>query len=98
MDKRRQLARSIAGIVHELHGPVRLPGASPLNLADLQPYEGELTALAQRLADRDRPVSARGLRLVDEFVSNGGSPLYDHSRAHEVPRAIHTVIAALEPR
>jgi hypothetical protein len=98
VDKRRQLARSISGIVRELHGPMRLPGASPLNLGDLQPYEHELAALAERLADRDRPVRAEGLRLAGELVTNGGSPLYDHSRRRDVPKAIDTILAALEPR
>jgi hypothetical protein len=98
MDKRRQLARSIGGIVRDLHGPMRLPGSSPLKLADLQPYEHELATLAERLADGDRPVRAEGLRLADELVTNGGSPLYDHSRTRELPKAIESILAALEPR
>src|SRR5262249_42979570 len=98
MDKRRQLARSIDGIVRELTGPLRLPGASPLNRVGLQAYEHELEALAARLNDVDRPVTARGLRLVNELLSNGGSPLYDRSQAGAVPVAIETILAALEPR
>jgi hypothetical protein len=98
VDKRRQLARSVDGIVRELNGPVRLPGASPLNRVGLRPYERELATLAARLNDVDRPVTARGLRLVNELVTNGGSPLYDRSQTREVPTAIATILAALEPR
>ncbi len=98
MDKRRQLARSVSGIVRELHGPARLPGASPLNLTALRPYESSLAALAGRLEDVDRPVTVRGLRLVEQLVANGGSPLYDRAHARELPVAVETVLAALEPR
>jgi hypothetical protein len=98
MDKRRQLAGSVAGIVRELHGPLRLPGASPLSPAALQPYESDLAALAARLEDVDRPVTARGLQLVHDLVTNGGSPLYDRAHVREVPAAVETILDALEPR
>jgi hypothetical protein len=97
VNKRRQLARSLDGVVRELRGPVRLPGASPLNRVGLRPYERELAALAARVGDLDRPVARRGLRLVNELVSHGGSPLYDRSHARDVPAAIATILAALEP-
>jgi hypothetical protein len=41
--KRLQLARSLEGAVRELHGPVRLPGASPLNRIGPRPHEQELS-------------------------------------------------------
>jgi hypothetical protein len=98
MDKRRQLAKSLDGVVRELRGPLRLPGASPLNRVALLPYEPDLAALAARLGDSDRPVSARGLRLVNELVTHGGSPLYDRSRVDVLPATIEQILAALEPR
>jgi hypothetical protein len=98
MDKRRQLASSLDGVVRELRGPVRLPGASPLNRVGLRPYEHELEVLAARVGDVDRPVTARGLRLVNELVSHGGSPLYDRSRADAVPATVHAILVALEPQ
>jgi hypothetical protein len=98
MDKRRQLARSLDGVVRELRGPVRLPGASPLNRVGLRPYQRELAALAARVGDLERPVTTRGLRLVDQLVSHGGSPLYDRSQARAVPETLERILAALEPR
>jgi hypothetical protein len=97
VDKRRQLARSIDGIVHDLNAPSLLPGASPLNRVGLKPYEHELETLAARLNDVDRPVTARGLQFVNELVSNGGSPLYDRSQVRVVPETLETILAALEP-
>ena len=84
--KRLQLVRSLEGVVCELRGPVRLPGASPLNRVGLRPYEQELSALAERLAALDRPVRERGVRLVHELVTDGGSPLYDRAAERGGPR------------
>jgi hypothetical protein len=98
MNKRRQLAKSLDGVLRELRGPVRLPGASPLNRTGLRPYEHELAELADRLGDTSRPVSMRGLRLVNELVSYGGSPLYDRSRVKTIPATIERILAALELR
>ena len=98
MNKRRQLAKSLDGLVRELRGPVRLPGASPLNHVGLRPYEHELATLAERLGDTDRPVSARGLRLVNELVSYGGSPLYDRTLVGALPATIERILGALELR
>jgi len=98
MDKRRQLSKSLDGVLRELRGPVRLPGASPLNCSGLRPYEHELATLADRLSDTSRPISMRGLRLVNELVSYGGSPLYDRSRVKSLPATIERILAVLELR
>jgi hypothetical protein len=96
--KRLQFARSLEGVLRELSGPVRLPGASPLNRIGLRPYEQELAALSMRLADLDQPVTPAGMQLVRELLTDGGSPLYDRARAAEVPETIDKVLKALEPR
>jgi hypothetical protein len=96
--KRMQLAHSLDGIVRELNSPLGLPGSSPLNRTGLRPYEGEIAALSARLADLERPVRRSGLRLAEEFLANGGSPLYDRMAAAAVPRTVRTILAALEPR
>src|SRR5262245_42327444 len=98
MNKRRQLARSLEGIVRELRDRAQLPGASPLNRVGLRPYEPQLAVLAARVGDLDRPVTTRGLHLVDELVSHGGSPLYDRPQARAVPETVEVILAALEPR
>jgi len=96
--KRLQLARSLAGVVDELRGPVRLPGASPLNRSALRPHEQELSALAERLAALDCPVTESGMRFAHELVADGGSPLYDRAAAGEIHAVLARVLGALEPR
>ena len=96
--KRLQLARSLEGVVDELRGPVRLPGASPLNRVDLQRHQQDLTALADRLAALDRPVTESGMRFAHELVADGGSPLYDRAAAGEIHAVLARVLSALEPR
>jgi hypothetical protein len=96
--KRLLLARSLEGVVRELHAPVRLPGASPLNRIGVRPYEDDIAELSARLADLERPVTPAGMRLVHEFVTSGASPLYDRSRAAAVPWTIWKILEALEPR
>jgi hypothetical protein len=96
--KRLQLARSVDGVVRELHGPVRLPGASPLNRIGLRPHEQELSALAERLADLDRPVTVSGVRAVHALVTDGGSPLYDRAAEGAISDVLTDVRDLLEPR
>ena len=95
--KRLQLAHSLDGIVRELNGLLRLPGSSPLNRTGLRPYEGDIAALSARLAELERPVTRSGMKLAEEFLTNGGSPLYDRSVAAAVPKSVRTILAALEP-
>jgi hypothetical protein len=71
---RRDLARSLSGIVGELD-PKWLPGVSPLNRVGLRAHVTSLLALADRLDD-DRPVTAAGVLLVRDLLTDGGSPLY----------------------
>ena len=92
---RKALARSLEGVITSLD-PNRLPGASPLNRAGLRPYVPELRALAERVGDLDRPASRRGLQLVRTLLTDGGSPLYDRERIHELPATIKTIAVALE--
>ena len=92
---RRSLARSLEGVIRSLDAR-RLPGASPLNRAGLWPYVGELQELAQRVGDLDRPASKRGLRLVRQLLTDGGSPLYDRDRIQELPATVHAILSALE--
>lgn len=77
---RRVLAGTLRGIVSELDEG-RLPGASPLNRAGARPEAGLILALADRIGDAGRPVSARGVLLVEELVTDGWGPLYARDRA-----------------
>ena len=95
--RRRSLARSLHGAVRSLDAG-RLPGASPLNRVGLAPYAAELDALARRIADLERPASRHGLDLVHNLLTDGGSPLYDRDRAHELPATVRNINRALNVR
>jgi len=95
--ERHLLARSLRGVVRGLSASA-LPSAVPLNRAGLRPYAGELAGLADRLDDSGRPVGPTGVLLVQELLSDGGSPLYDRGRAGEIPDALAAARAALETR
>jgi hypothetical protein len=95
--QRRSLERSLRGIIRSLD-PKRLPGASPLNRPGLWHYTPEIKTLADRVGDLKRPASRRGLELVRNLLTDGGSPLYDRDRAAELPETIRKILVALEAR
>ena len=97
MRRRRSLARSLQGVIRSLD-PKRLPGASPLNRPGLRLYVPELRALADRVGDVSRPASRRGLDLVHDLLTDGGSPLYDRDRVDELPETIREILFALGAR
>jgi hypothetical protein len=98
--KRLRLTRSLEGVVRDVREPegLHLPGASPLNRVGVRPYRAELERLAERLGDLERPVTAFGLELVDRFLTDGGSPLYDRSSVDSLPQMVESIRSALEPR
>src|SRR5262245_48855269 len=98
--RRLRLAHSLEGVVHDVEEPegLHLTGASPLNRVGLRPYRAELEALAERLGDLDKPASATGLRLVDRFLADGGSPLYDRSNVDSLPQAVESLLVELDRR
>ena len=93
--RRRSLAKSLQGIIRSLD-PKLLPGASPLNRRGLWLYLPEIRTLASRVGDFDRPVSRRGLQLVHNLLTDGGSPLYDRDRIDEIPETVKHILFALE--
>ncbi len=91
----RLLARSVRGVFREATGRT-LPGASPLNRAAARQEIGRIQALVDRLADRERPVSPRGLLLVEALLRDGDSPLYARAREDDLRRNLERCLAALE--
>jgi hypothetical protein len=73
--ERTLLGRSVGRIVPELAAG-RRPGPSPLNRPALRPFRPELLALADRLHDLERPVSAAGILGVHRLLTEPGSVLY----------------------
>jgi len=98
--ERKLLVRSLRSVVDEL-SRTYLPGASPLNRVALRPHVHELTVLADRLADLDRPVSPAGILAVQRLLTDPDGPFYARGYdASEAPttRALARALAGLEPR
>ncbi len=93
---RRELVRSLERTARELEGRV-LPSAVPLNRAGARPHLDLVRALAVGLRAAE-PVSARGVLLVQELLTDGyGSPLYNRERADDLRPALEQTLSALEP-
>jgi hypothetical protein len=93
---RRTLARSMRRIERETRGVAHL-GAVPLNKRALRRQLNLVHAVNERLADRARPVSVRGILLVDRLLTEPGSPLYSRASDDVLAQALTDVLAALDP-
>ena len=93
---RSTLAHSLRRIEREARGGT-LPGPVPLNTRAIRSHLGLVRVLRERLEDRARPVSARGMVLVDRLLTEAGSPLYSRVRADDLAEAIGDALAAIDP-
>jgi hypothetical protein len=91
---RLRLAHSLRRLVRDLESR-SLPGASPVNRPAARPFAPELGALATRLEEPERPVSARGILLLEELLTDCRSPLYARDRAAGLPQALQATRSAL---
>jgi hypothetical protein len=92
---REEIAREIAQTLRRLD-PARLPSASPLRRGIARRHEELLRRLEQRMLD-GRPVTARGVLLLQRLLREPGSPLYDGVNERELSRTLATVLAELQP-
>lgn len=92
---RLSLARSLTDVVHASDERL-LPTASPLARAAVRVCRPELLALAARLFDLDRPVTARGALLVERLLTDGRGPLYGRADAVRLAAAVRRAHAVLE--
>lgn len=92
---REALAREIEQTLRRAD-PARLPSAAPLRRGVTRRNEELLRKLEERMRD-GRPVTARGVILLQRLLREPGSPLYDDVRESRLPRAITTVLTELEP-
>jgi hypothetical protein len=92
---RRVLARSLRGVVSELDEG-RLPGASPLNRTGARPEADLILALADRVGDAERPVTARGVLLVEDLLTDGWGPLYARDRVDELGPSLTRCLITLD--
>ncbi len=73
---RSTLARSMRLTAADAASRGRMQTPAQHNRRALRAHTGALHALSERLADRSRPVSPRGMAIVHRLVTHGGSPLY----------------------
>jgi hypothetical protein len=92
---RRVLAKTLRGVVSELDAR-RLPGASPLNRTGARHQAGLICALADRVGDAERPVSAQGVLLVEELLTDGWGPLYARDRVDELGASLRRCLTSLD--
>jgi hypothetical protein len=93
---RKTLARSLRRLAREAEGRV-LPGAVPVNRRGIRSQLGLLRALEAHLADLDQPVSPRGVLLVEQLLTEPGSPLYSYGQDDQLAQLLSEACAALAP-
>src|SRR3954469_24279013 len=81
---RHDLGRSLIDIVHASDERL-LPTAAPINRGAVRECRAELLELAARLYDT-RPVTARGVLLVERLVHDGSRSLYGTTDAERLAR------------
>jgi hypothetical protein len=91
---RESLVRELEQLLRS-SDPTRLPSASPLRRGVVRRHWELLSRLEERMLD-GRPVTARGMLLLQRVLREPGSPLYD-DHAGDLSRAISHVLVELEP-
>jgi hypothetical protein len=91
---RNELGRSLIDIVHAADERL-LPTATPIHRGAVRECRAELLELAARLYD-SRPVTARGVLLVERLVHDGNGPLYGTTDAQRLARDVEVARRALD--
>ena len=87
---------------HSIHRLIRsadnryLPGATPLNRLAVREHTAQFEALAGRLEDLDRPISPRGLLMLNELLADEYGPLYVTYRATELRATLARIEGGLQ--
>jgi hypothetical protein len=93
--RRHELAKSLRSLVRNAD-PRYLPSAQIFNRRAVRASSDELLAAADRLVELERPVTARGVLLLERLLVDTDGPLYDRERGNELPERVRTAAAALE--
>jgi hypothetical protein len=94
-EHRVDLARALTDIVHAADERL-LPTVSPVDRAAVRVCRPQLLELASRLCDLERPVTARGVLLVEVLLADGSGPLYSRRPPDGLAGAVAEAVAELE--
>jgi hypothetical protein len=94
-ENRIDLARSLTDVVHAADERL-LPAASPIARAAVRACRPQLLAIAARLFDVSKPVSPRGVLLVERLLTDGSGPLYGRGDPERLLAAATSVLAAVD--
>lgn len=92
---RLELARSLRTLVREADARY-LPNAVPINRGAVRAVSADLVEMADRLADLENPIAPRGVLLVEQLLTDGAGPLYNHESADELASSVTKATRALE--
>jgi hypothetical protein len=84
---RRRVERPLHRLIRDLERTT-LPGAAPVNRVAARRHLDELRELHELLGDG---VTARGVLLLDQFLTNPGSPLYARERVAAFDRTLREI-------
>ena len=93
-ENRIDLARSLTDVVHAADERL-LPAASPIARAAVRECRPQLLAIAARLFEVAKPVSPRGILLVERLLTNGAGPLYGRGDAERLLVAADNILVVL---
>ncbi len=93
--RRLDLAHQLRRLVHDAD-PRLLPGAQTFDRLAVRAEAERFVALADRLADLERPVAPRGVLLLERLLDDPWSPLHDRDRAEQLRESLDEAAKALE--
>jgi hypothetical protein len=96
-DNRVELSRSLTAIVHAADERL-LPNASPIDRNAVRGARAQLLSLAAHLCDLSRPVTPRGVLIVERLLVDGSGPLYQRGSSNRLSLAVADADAALGDR
>ena len=93
-EHRVDLARRLTDIVHAADEHL-LPGASPVDRVAVRATRPQLLEVAARVCDTERPVTPRGVVLLERLLDGGA--LFGRGRVSRLRSELAAVREALEP-
>lgn len=66
-----------------------------MNRSGVRPYAAALASLAEHVGDLSRPVEPRGILLLEDLLTHGGSPLYARENLAQLPDRLREIETAL---